>query len=544
VAVKRLAIVALAVVVAAVVTVVAFRAWDRSVEDQLGRWATGEVARRTGGVYRLQLGDVSFLPLAGSISFDSALIATDTAANGRRETPLPTLDWGARGCSVSGLDLIGLLLRRRLAARELGCERVIARVVLPPRAREEERSAADSAPAARMKELARPLGLSSIRIAAIALPAVSLTLKRPGREDGTTLVLEKARFEAKSLVFEPGSDPAERPRLSADQARLHATTLVLRRDSLTEIAIAGLDAGLSDSTLRLAAAKHEPAIPEDEWVSRVKVRRDRIRFELDSLRARGVAYRDFVTAGDVRIRALELEGARLDVLSDKRIPRGPPSRHRTPQQVAAAPGLGLRLDSIAISRGSIVYREREPKRKRAGTVTFDSVRATILDLHLPAGERPLKIWARTRLMNAGVLSAEATVPLDAPDFRYQLAGRLGSMPAAAFNRFLTQNESFEFESGRVVSITFRQTARRGRATTTMTPRYHDLSVETPGDGGGLVGEVKEFIADALVVRSRNPDEDGDNLRTARTVRRYDPAQSWPQFLWFNLRDGLNKVLKE
>jgi hypothetical protein len=47
-----------------------------------------------------------------------------------------------------------------------------------------------------------------------------------------------------------------------------------------------------------------------------------------------------------------------------------------------------------------------------------------------------------------------------------------------------------------------------------------------------------------VVRSRNPDEDGDNLRTARTVRRYDPANSWIRFLWFSLRDALTEALKE
>ena len=151
-------------------------------------------------------------------------------------------------------------------------------------------------------------------------------------------------------------------------------------------------------------------------------------------------------------------------------------------------------------------------------------------------------------MNAGLLTVEASIPLDAPDFRYQLSGRLGKMSATAFNRFLAENEPFEFESGRIEGITFRQTARGGRTTTTVTPRYLDLSVESTGDGGGVIGSVKravkEFVADAFVVRSRNPDKDGENLRTARTVRRYDPAHSWVQFLWFSLRDGLLEVMKE
>jgi hypothetical protein len=196
----------------------------------------------------------------------------------------------------------------------------------------------------------------------------------------------------------------------------------------------------------------------------------------------------------------------------------------------------------------IAYREREPDRERPGYVSFDSVRATILDLHLPPRGRPLGIRASAQLMSAGLLMVKTTVPLGVPDFRYKLSGTLQGMPVTAFNRFLAENESFEFDDGWVEGITFRQTSSGGRATTTLTPRYRDLSVQPTDDGGGVIGSVsravEELIADGFVVRSRNPDEDGENLRTARAVRRYDPAQSWIQFLWFGLRDALRDALKE
>jgi hypothetical protein len=151
-------------------------------------------------------------------------------------------------------------------------------------------------------------------------------------------------------------------------------------------------------------------------------------------------------------------------------------------------------------------------------------------------------------MEAGLLTVEAEVPLDAPDFRYRLSGTLGGMPAPAFNRFLAVNEAFEFGEGRVEGIAFRQTVRGGRAVTTVTPRYHDLSVQPTGDGGGLVGSVKravkKFVANAFVMRSRNPGEDGEELQSGRVVRRYDPGSTWLQFVWFGLRDALMESLKE
>jgi hypothetical protein len=538
-----------AAVLTLVLVVLGFRWWDRYVEDQLARWAAGEVARRTGGAYRLTVGDLSFLPLAGSISLDSVIVVTDTALNRRRPAPLPRLEWRAHGCSVVGLDLPRLVFPRALVARGVGCDRVVTRIVLPPRTREERPSPPDSAaPSDEVEEPARPLGLSSLTIADVSLPAMSFTLQRPGAGDDTSILLEHARFEATDLVFDPAASSKERRSLSADRARLSATGLVLRRDSLTEIVVAGVEADLRDSTLLLRRAKHEPAIPEAEWVRRVRVRRDRIGFVVDSLCARGVAYRAFVATGDIWLRALELHGGRLDVLTDKRIPRGPPSRHETPQRVTQSPGQALHLDSLVVRRGTIVYREREPGSERPGRISFDSVRATVLDLHLPPRGKPLRIVAGARLMSQGLLTVEASIPLDAPDFRYQVSGKLGRMPAAGFNRFLAENEAFEVESGVIESIAFRQSASGGRATTTLTARYRDLSVETTGDGGGVIGavsrEVKEVLADALVVRSRNPEEDGDNLRTTRTVRRYERSQSWLQFLWLGLRDGLMATVKE
>jgi hypothetical protein len=62
--------------------------------------------------------------------------------------------------------------------------------------------------------------------------------------------------------------------------------------------------------------------------------------------------------------------------------------------------------------------------------------------------------------------------------------------------------------------------------------------------GSVTRGAKEFLAGAFTVRSRNPDDNGKDLRTGRTVRRYPPERTWLQFIWFALRDGLTEVAKE
>jgi hypothetical protein len=518
------------------IVVLAYRWWDSSVEERLGRWAVDELARQSDGAYRLELGDLSFSPLAGSIAFDSATVATDSARNRRRAVPLPEVQAGARECRVSGLDLVRLVIRRSFAARVLACRHVVARLALPPGA---PRDSAGVAPSVR--ELILPLGINSLRIAEVSFPSVRLRLQRPGPRGGSSVTLQHAGFEARDVVLDPRTT-------SADRARLEAKGLLLRPDTLIEISADRLRADFIDSTLSLAGAEHEPSIPEAEWARRLRVRRDRIHFTLDSLHGRGVGYRAFLASGAVGMRVLELHGPRLHVLTDRRIPKGAPRRHRTPQQVAAQTKSPLRLDTVRVVGGAIVYRERKPETERPGVVSFERLRATIRNLDLPSAGEPLRIEASARLMGEGPLTARLSVPLDASDFRYELSGRLGKMPAKAFNRFLSLNEAFDLDGGWVESVDVQQTVKAGFARTTVTPRYRELSVDATGKGGGLIGSVtrgaKEFLAQAFAVRSSNPDDPDEEPRVARTVRRYDPTSAWLKFLWLSVRDGLMEVVEE
>jgi len=144
------------------------------------------------------------------------------------------------------------------------------------------------------------------------------------------------------------------------------------------------------------------------------------------------------------------------------------------------------------------------------------------------------------------MSVHATVPLHAADFRFELAGTLGPMPAVAINAFLAENEMIEIKKGDVDSVEFHVSAEGGQATTTLTPRYRELSVEAVNRGGGVFGAIRrgflKFAANTFKVRSENPEDHGKKLRSATTARTYDPKNSWIQFLWLGLRDGLKVVV--
>jgi hypothetical protein len=392
----------------------------------------------------------------------------------------------------------------------------------------------------------RPLGIPLFRITEISFPQLSFTLRRPGPRGGASAVLEHAEFHVADLVFDPLADPRARQSVSSRRAQIAATGLVIRRDTLAEFTVARLETDLKDSTLGLAKAHRGPSVSDSEWVRLQKVRHDRVRVGLDSVEARGVAYRTLVATGDLEIRAIDVRGLNINVLSDKRIPKGKPKRHLTPQRAAAGVELPFKVDTVTVNGGEIVYLEHAPEKERPGRLSFDSVHGRILDLDLPASGKPLRIEARARLMNEGRLSVHATVPLDAKDFRYELEGKLGPMPATAINAFLGEVESMELANGQVDSIDFKQVVKRGRSVTTMTPRYHDLSIESAEEGGGVIGSVKrevvKFLANTFKVHDENPTDDGKHVRVANAIVKYDPTKSWITFIWHGLREGLKLTI--
>jgi hypothetical protein len=522
------------------------RWWDHYVEKGLAGWAVDEVDQQSHGVYRLVVSDVTFRPYAGTLSFDSAVIITDSARNRRQPRARPALNARAYHCLVTGLALSKIFFQKELVARTLGCQRVVAGIGLVTGVRSPKDSIDppnDSVPAER---LIRPLGLSAVRVEDVSFPSVSVTLHRPGANGGASLQLGQATLRASELALDPTVSSSSRTGVSARRAALAAKGLILRPDTMSTVAIDRLHAGITDSTLRLAGARHGPSMTDEEWVRKHRFRRDRVRFKLDSLEARGVAYWSFLATGEINVRAITVRGAALDVLTDMRLPVGPPSHNRSPQAVAAATSPGLHLDTAHVAESRIVYHEHHPARTRAGRVFFEAVDGHVTDLDLPSQGTPLRIEASARLMNKGRLTVHVTVPLDAPDFRFELSGKLGPMPAVALNDFLSENQPFKLHKGQVDGVEFRQVARGGSATTTLTPRYQDLSVTPSDTGGGVFTSVKRAMkkvwANTFKVRSENPDDDGKPPRTVRTRRLYDPSSSWVQFLWFGLRDGLRVVV--
>jgi hypothetical protein len=547
---KWLVITLAGVSVIAAAVVVYLAVWDRYIEAGLGRWAVAEVAQRSRGAYRLVLGDLDFRPLAGSMSFDSAVVSTDTALNRTLDAPAPVLSARAVGCRLSDVSVVRLMLLKRFEAGAMGCEGVFTAIELPPLAgggaRDAPRDSATSATDTGPRVIRPPLGIRTFQVSNIAFPTLQFSMRRLGVRGQASLEIAHARFVANVVEFDPTAPPGSPQAFASTGLRLAGSNLRYKPDALNEVTLAGIDFGISDSTFSLSHLTLGPTVADEQWRQHQQVRRDRIRVALDTLAAEGVQYRTLVRTGNVFARRLMLHGARLDVLSDKRLPAGPKKTHTTPQRSARNTEVAVRIDTVVVDSSELSYLERRPKRDRPGRLDFRALSAQINNLHMPSSGAPLTISLSALLMGEGNLAVKAAVPLDAADFRFTLTGRLGLMPAAALNQFLAETEPVELKSGQIDSVLFVMKVAQGVSETVLTPHYRSLGIDVTNPQGNVRGFIKagliEFGANKLKVRSSNPGSPGQPARSARVSRRYERTQSWISFLWLSIRDGLLEVV--
>ncbi|MES2306766.1 MAG: hypothetical protein V4558_14785 [Gemmatimonadota bacterium] len=328
---------------------------------------------------------------------------------------------------------------------------------------------------------------------------------------------------------------------------------IARRTATSEISLARLDVDLPAGKLNAEGLHVAPLGNDAAFLRRNRYRISRTALDVAGVSVLGAKVTEYLHDGSYQIRRADVRGFALDILSDKGKPSAPgKSHHATPQGALRSLGLHLHADTVVVA-GRVQYRERDAKAPRPGVLTFEGVRATLLNVSTDSvrmTERtPLIVRADARLMGAGALHFEAEVPLLASDFRMKWRGSVGAMDATAMNGLIVDATGVRFIRGQITSVRFDATVTNGVARGSVAPRWQGLGVEVPGfarEQTNLFGKLKravaKFAANAFVIRDDNPDKEKPPL-DGTINHNWSAEETLPQFLWFALRDALLPLLK-
>jgi hypothetical protein len=399
-----------------------------------------------------------------------------------------------------------------------------------------------------------------IRIARVVFPQIALDVRLPRTAHGAIrLELESLEWTMADLVLDPTDTSAAARPLFSRRIDLQATDFLTHPDRATVVRVAWLRTSLTDSTLEIRGVSFAPSKGGAAFRRSRRYRHDLIELSAGRLTAQGIDFGALLVGDGVRARRIEVDSFRIEIRNDRRRPEGPSRRpHRTPQQWVADLDETLRLDSLQVRNGEVVYRQHAAGRARPGVFTFANIEAAAENVNHVVGRHtrrdPMTLTARAHVQHAGRLDLHVVVPLDAPRFALTMRGTLGAMSALAFNPFVVETQALRMEHGRVATIDFRLAVENGVARGTITPRYNDLSVSITRSGsdgilgsGGILGGAARGIASLAAgtrLRSDNPDDPASAPRIGTIRRRFTPDQTLIAFLWAGVRDGLLSVVRK
>jgi hypothetical protein len=291
-----------------------------------------------------------------------------------------------------------------------------------------------------------------------------------------------------------------------------------------------------------------PILSDSQLKRKLTWRTSRYRITVSRLELQGIEYRGIFENNTVAVASALLHQPLLDVYSDRTLPART-SRQPVvlPHEALRAWSWNLRMDTIRMEHGRILYSERAPDGARPGTIRFEQFAGEFRNVAnvFATDAAPTRVDIRARLNGAGELRAVADYDMSADKLNMTFRGSLSRMDAASFNEILTDLEGVRVLSGRIDTAWFETRVVNDSASGRVHFGYGDLRVSFQDkDTGrrGLLDVIKTFVANAMKLKSANPDRPGAPARTASVELRRRPEVPIVGFMWHIVRAGLMTTL--
>ncbi len=353
--------------------------WDiglraiRIVDPVVRRWATREVDRLSQGAYQLVASPIRVETDARRVSLDTILITTDSAANARRESPLPTLTLRFHNCALEGIELDVLAAGDGLRAARAGCDTVAVDGTVP------QGVSGDSSGSflSLREDLDLPRTVPSIEVDSIDFPDVSVALAIEGRTGHrTAFAFERLGVRLDSLYYRRNLPEEQERTLYSRNVTVQLDEFTGSREASDRLDIAMIRADLATGSFAMHGFAWAP-LP-GAFSDSLGLRE----LEVDTLALEGVDWRAFLTRGDAVIGSIKLRGARVamhqattDESVDATDQSTSPTRRWVLERSLRALDRGVHLDSLDARAVRVI----EPGADSGAVITADTL--TVAGVH-------------------------------------------------------------------------------------------------------------------------------------------------------------------
>jgi hypothetical protein len=321
-------------------------------------------------------------------------------------------------------------------------------------------------------------------------------------------------------------------------------------NSLYVISLGKISLSVRDSLLSIDSLSVAPAMDDEAFSRKHKFRPTRIRVGASKALLSEIDYKRIIFGGELVAKKAFIDGLRVDVLTDKRLPNPPRIPDTAPlNKVFQKITVKFALDSVIIRNAAVRYGSKQPFVK-TGTLDFAAINAALTNLsNFPdrmTSATPLRLDATMLLMHAAHAHAVIELPLLSKTFDMRLHADVAGFNLSVLNKFIEPEGRVKVESGSLLHATVSMTMKNGIARGSVRPTYRNLRLVVLSQDRrkkrGFMEGLMTFVANRYMIKPDNP-ASKEAVRESKTVyvRRRD--ESFFETIWKFIWTGCEKVMR-
>ncbi len=239
---------------------------------------------------------------------------------------------------------------------------------------------------------------------------------------------------------------------------------------------------------------------------------------------------------ELKMRSVYLDSVKFEIYRDRSLPSRTDYFPPMPQDLLKELPFFVKIDSIKLKNGNIIYEEKLATKAQAGRLTFENTEAIFLNItnqpdSLKKQSFQSVLAGTTYIMGQGKFDIEARFFLNDPKNLHTLKGELGEMPMTSFNAMLEYVFPVRIKSGIIKGGKFDLKLNDRTSKGKMWLRYNNLKVEV------INRKFASFVANSFVVTNHNPSRTFAPIRTGEMKSRRNPSRSIFSYWGYSVLNG-------
>jgi hypothetical protein len=309
----------------------------------------------------------------------------------------------------------------------------------------------------------------------------------------------------------------------------------------------GIICSADANTLTADKFSIQPNYKDYDFTSRYEFQTNRFDAGFSNIFIHGFKASDFFRSGNLISSYIEIGKMDLKVFRDKRKefrhvkkPAFQDMIYKYPKQI--------RIDSIGLLSGNIVFTVHADKANEPGHISFNKISAVIYkitnDSIYKTKSGYLELRSNALLMGKGRIDVFLKGRIFDNNNTFSLSGTLSDMDADDLNPILEKNAFLYATSGKIDKMSFSFTANNNKATGKMTMLYHGLDITIKNkhtdDTTAFREKLISFFANEKIINS-NP-MPGKEVREGTINNERDPERFLFNYCFKSILSGIKSSL--